>query len=179
MDYEPLGDSDYLTSTNPERFAAVIEFAERMIDELEATYEVQRAEGGRKMDFPAGLPRVLSRPATLLSPSSGVPLAFGFTQGPPGALLRVGANTTVAFPDCGCDACNLQVDELCDDLQFHVDAVTSGGYTEELTRRSHSWSFQIPSRRKRSSHRRLRWREWKRIGTRGQFDWEPWLHRST
>ena len=178
MDYETPSDSDYVTSTNPERFAAVIEFAERMIDELEATYEVQRAEGGRKMDFPAGLSRVLSRPATLLSPSSGVRLAFGFTEGPPGTLLRVGGNTTVAFPVCGCDACNLQVDELCVDLQFHVDAVTSGGYTEELTRRSHSWSFQIPSRGKRSSHRRLHRGEWKRIGTRGQFDWEPWLRRS-
>lgn len=100
MDYEPPSESDYETSTNPQRFAAVVEFAERMIDELEATYEVQRADGGREMEFPDGLPRVLSRPATLLSPSSGVPLVFGFTEGPPGVLLRVGGNTTVAFPDC-------------------------------------------------------------------------------
>ena len=177
MDFEAPSDSDYVTSTNPERFAQVVEFAERMVDELEEAYDVQRAEGDWTEDFPIWVSNVGSRPPTHLNPSSGVPLVFGYTEHP-GVVLRVGANTTVVFPSCGCDACNLQVDELCDELKFHVDAVTSGGYTEELTRRSHSWSFQIPSRGKRSSHRRLRWGEWKRIGTRGQFDWEPWLRRS-
>ncbi len=171
-------DADYVTQTNPERFAEVVEYAQKLVEQLQEAFVVERTAG----DWPAGVPRFDEGndecPAPVrLTPSTGVPLVFGYTSAP-GVVLRVGPNVELVFPDCLCDGCNFQVAEMCDELQKAVDAVTSGGFTEELTRRLHRWSFDFPSGR-RAASRKLRRGEWKDLGTRDRFVWAPWEPTST
>lgn len=45
MDRKRPSESDYTTSTNPERFNAVIGYAEILIAELESEFVVDRGEG--------------------------------------------------------------------------------------------------------------------------------------
>ncbi len=173
MDKDLPDASAYHRSTNPERFAAVVEFAEQLIDTLETSYEVESSSGDAEVDFRERAEGVKG-PTVRLTPSVGVPLVFGFTS-MPGVLIRVG-NSSQAFPDCGCDACDLQVDELSKDLQHLVDAAIAGRYVEDLTRRKHRWNHEGPWGRC-SNERRLRWGEWKLIGERGWHRWPAWRKR--
>ena len=168
---------DYTTSTNPERFDAVIEYARNLIAELESEFAVDRDEGDWSEDFPhlAELNENLTVPIRLTS-STGVPLVFGFTSAP-GVVLRVGRNVRLLFPDCLCDACNLQVDEMCDEIRFHVEAVTSGNFAEKVGRRKHQWAFEGAGRRTATDYRPPR-SERKTLGKRGEFGSEPWERRT-
>ena len=110
-----------------------------------------------------------------LNPSVGVALVFGFTSSP-GVVLGVGWNVELMFPDCLCDACNLQVDEMCDELSFHVDAVTSGNFSETVSRTKHQWAFEMAGRRRGADYRPPRG-DRKTLGKRGEFGSEPWERR--
>lgn len=57
--------------------------------------------------------------------------------------MRVGRDVELRFPECLCDACNLRVDVMCDELRLRVDAVTAGNFTEEVGRRKHQWAFEL------------------------------------
>jgi len=177
MDHRIPTDEDYTTSTNPERFDAVIEYARNLIAELESEFVVDRDEGEWSEDFPhlAELNENPMAPIRLTS-STGVPVVFGFTSAP-GVVLRVGRNVRLLFPDCLCDACNLQVDEMCDEIRFHVEAVTSGNFAEKVGRRKHQWAFEGAGRRTATDYRPPR-SERKTLGKRGEFGSEPWERRT-
>jgi len=177
MKFERPSEADYTTSTNPERFEAVVGYAENLIAESESKYVIDRAEGDWSEDFPrlANFNDNSAAPVRL-TPSTGAPLVFGFTSAP-GVVLRVGPTVQELFPDCLCDACNSQVSDECANLQMHVDAVASGGFTDELTRRRHRWRFRSPMGNETLSVSRLARGEWKHLGARGTRQWEPWTLR--
>ncbi len=172
MEFDSPPDSAYTTSTNPERFAAVIDYARDVVDELMALFVVERSDGEWEVDFPR-LVDLADGPTIRLTPVTGVPLVLGFTTFP-GVAMRIGPNVELAFPHCGCDACDEQVDELCEELRLHVDAVTSGGFHEELRRRWHRYEFTHPDGQQGSSESRLRRGEPRPPGERGRWKWEPW-----
>jgi len=170
-------EADYTTATDPERFNEVVDFAKELVSELGAEFVVERSDGDWSDEFP-GFDVELTKGWPLpvcLRPSTGVPLVFGFTS-IPGVVVRVGRNVELRFPDCLCDACNLQVDELCDELRFHVDAVTSGNFTETVGRRKHRWAFEMAGRRSSTEYRPPR-RDRKALGERGKFGTELWERR--
>ncbi|MEA3501710.1 MAG: DUF6226 family protein [Actinomycetota bacterium] len=171
-------DEDYTTSTNPERFDAIVEYAKELIAELESEFVVDRGEGDWSEDFPhlASFNESSAAPIRL-TPSIGVPLAFGFTSAP-GVALRVGQNVRLLFPDCLCDACNSQVDEMCDELRFHVEAISSGNFAEKVGRRKHQWTFEGAGRRRATDCRPPR-SERKTLGKRGDYRSEPWERRAS
>jgi hypothetical protein len=178
MDHNRPSESDYKTSTNPERFIAVIEHAKNLISELESEFVIDRGEGNWSEDFP----RLAefnedSVPPIRLTPSIGVPLVFGLTSAP-GVVLRVGRNVELLFPDCLCDACNLGVDEMCDEIDFHVEAVFSGNFAEYVGRRTHRWTFEGAGRRHGTEYRPRR-AERKKLGERGEFRSQPWERRTS
>ena len=177
MDYKPPSESDYTTSTNPERFVAVIEFAKSLISGLESEFVVDRTEGDWAEDFPRLADWNEDSAAPIrLTPAIGVPLVLGFTSAP-GVVIRVGRNVQELFPSCLCDACNSQVSDECDRLQMHVEAATIGGFTEEVNRRTHRWVFKASNGNETSSVSRLERGEWKRMGSRGKYNWEPWTRK--
>ncbi len=178
MDHATPSDADYTTSTNPERFAGVVDCAEQLVAELLTEFVVERSDGDWSVDFPrlvGELTRGCPDPVRL-DPSAGVPIVFGFTSAP-GVAIRVGRNVELLFPACLCDACNHQVDEVCDDLRFHVEAVTSGSFTEVVTRRAHRWAFEVAGMRHAGDYRPRR-EERRALGDRGEFRSEPWKRRT-
>jgi hypothetical protein len=177
VDGSTPSEADYVTSTNPDRFEEVIDFAKELVTEIEAQFVVERSDGdcsedspGFSEDWTKGWPVPVC-----LVPSAGVPLVFGFTSNP-GVVIRVGRNIERLFPDCLCDACNLQVEEVCDELRFHVEAVTSGNFTENVSRTKHQWAFEMAGRKRTAEYRPPRG-DRKALGKRGEVGSEPWERR--
>lgn len=178
MDDGAPSPADYTTSTNPERFNEVVDFAKELVNELETVFVVERSDGDWSEDF-SGFDEEWTKQWPIpvrLDPSTGVRLVFGFTSSP-GVVLRVRRNVQLLFPDCLCDACNLQVDEMCEELRFCVDAVTSGNFTEKVSRRKHRWAFGVAGRTMTAEYRPPR-RDRKALGQLGEFGSDPWERRS-
>lgn len=177
MDLRTPSESDYSTNTNPERFEAVVAFTLAIIDELRVQHVVDQSDGEWATDFPQFVDWVDHRPPPVrLIPSSGARLVFGFTPAP-GVVVRVGRSVVLLFPDCLCDACNAQVDDVCEDLRFHIEAVTAGGFQEAVGWRWHQWSFGLDSRTERSMSRIERG-ERKALGRRRRYAYGPWTVRA-
>jgi hypothetical protein len=49
----------------------------------------------------------------------------------PGLRLRAGRLFDGAYPRCGCDACDEQLDDVVEELRWHVAAITGGGLEEQ------------------------------------------------
>jgi hypothetical protein len=104
----------------------------RLLDQLQAAFNVERFEGyGLDSELEV---RDLSRPSVRLAPrdSKAAPLAIAFTTFP-GLEVRVGRWRTVAFPTCGCDACDETADDEATRLAELVDDVTAGRFREEIS----------------------------------------------
>jgi len=92
--------------TNPERFAFLHGFAAELLESLGRELDVERIE---RYDLDSELERdpTMPRPTVSLVPrdrnAAGVAVAF---SGLSGLRVRFGRWCTMAFPDCGCDACN-------------------------------------------------------------------------
>ena len=170
-------ESDYTTSTNPERFEVVIECARRIVEELCAGYVVERSECDWGVDLPrfGGWSDGCPSPVRL-TPSTGAPIVFGYTSAP-GVVIRVGPNVEVLFPDCLCDACNYQPDEMCSQLQAHVNAVTGGGFFEKVGFRFHEWSFATEGWAG-SAKSKIRRGDRADLGRRGTYEYGPWERRA-
>lgn len=177
VDDSTPSEADYAASTDPERFAKVIDFAKELETEIEARFVVERSDGDWSEDFNGfseDWTKGWSVPVRLI-PSAGVPLVFGFTSNP-GVVIRVGRNVEQRFPDCLCDACNLKVEEVCDELRLDVEAVTSGNFTEEVSRTKHQWAFEMAGRKRAAEYRPPRG-DRKVLGKRGEVGSEPWERR--
>ena len=131
--HEPA-DEAYGRVSDAKRFERLWIDAGRVLEELVSRYEVYRQEG---VDLDPDLVARLSAgdvtQVVRLTPvtGNGGPLTFAWTAFP-GILARFGRWTTEAFPDCGCDACDENVDHLADQLRRHAHALAMGEFTETL-----------------------------------------------
>jgi hypothetical protein len=62
------------------------------------------------------------------------PLTFIFSDFP-GVNLRAGLTYRTHVPPCGCDACDENWEQGADELEFTVQAVVGGTFTERVTGR--------------------------------------------
>lgn len=119
-------DSAYGRVTNPERFAALHRATDALVADLRQRFDVLvepvAPEGG---NVTSGL---IS--AVRVSPSNGGAAVTITLTGFPGLHVRFGAKHTEAFPQCGCDACEEQPDQLADDLRRKVHCVAQGRFSE-------------------------------------------------
>lgn len=124
-------DEAYGRVTNPERYRPLHAAADQFLGELERSYDVDRVEG-LDVDDLGG--RVELARVFRLVPRSGVgsALTIGFTTFP-GLLVRHGRWHVGAYPHCGCDACDEQVETLVADLRDCTHLLCSGRFTETLT----------------------------------------------
>jgi hypothetical protein len=122
----------YSRVTNPERFRPLHNVALRLLEQLEATFKVERFEGyGLDHELEVGN---LERPTVRLVPrdSRAAPLAIAFTTFP-GLRVRFGHWLTHGFPQCGCDACAETADDETTRLEALIDAVTTGRFREGVS----------------------------------------------
>lgn len=129
-------DEAYSVTAHPERYAPLHAVAAALIEHLRDTYDVEIEEGdGVVADLLAPPSWEVPR-AVRMSPRDPAcaPLTFVFTAFP-GLLLHAGVLHDFPFPQCGCDACDTTWQSEADDLEEHVVAIVSGGYSESVDHR--------------------------------------------
>ena len=178
----PPDEEAYSRVTNPERFAPLHDIAAGLLNRLEATFDVERAEG---YDLDPELESVeLARPSTRLVPRDpgAAPIVVAFTA-LPGVFVRFGRWCIIRFPSCGCDACVDTLDYEVERLDEMIDDVTAGRFREAirpvggdpwLTHEFWSSSGRSKGERKlgRSRAQQLL------VGNdRSSYEWSPWPRR--
>lgn len=171
---EPLPE-EYGRVTNAERFAPVVAAARAEIARLVDLYDVVVTEGpGCDGELEA---RELVVSVFRLTPArvDAAPLTFAFTSFP-GVHMRHGRWHTTAYPHCGCDACDDDVDQLVEGMLEEIRCLVGGRFEESLTRglhprlrhtfRSGTMSKSTESSLSRSAARRL--------GRPRRMTWSAW-----
>lgn len=136
--YAPLPDAGdppdeaYSRVTNSERFRPLHEAALRLIERLEAEYDVEMTEGCDLRDIGVGR-ESMARPMVMLSPDDPgcAPITVAFTDFP-GLIIRLGKWVEERFPDCGCDACDEDADDEIEYMTELFESVVSGGFLEAV-----------------------------------------------
>jgi Family of unknown function (DUF6226) len=127
----------YSQATNPQRYAVLHEAADTLLDELTATYTVERRETKEPL-VPGGdwVRTVRLIPRT----PAAAPLAVAFTEFP-SVVLLLGRWFEQSLPSCGCDACDENPGDLVTELRGQAYALVEGGLWERVRRRlTASWS---------------------------------------
>jgi Family of unknown function (DUF6226) len=183
---EGLPPEAYSRVTDPERFRPLHNVALRLLEQLDAAFNVERFEGyGLDRELEVG---DLARPSVRLVPRDpkAAPLIIAFTTFP-GLKVRAGRWLTDAFPQCGCDACDETANDEAVRLAALVDALTAGRFREgvSLPLAGDGWQeseYWLPSRQRRSSRSRVdraRAREMLAGSARSAIEWGPWPRRET
>ena len=179
----------YSRVTDPERFRPLHAVIERLLDELDSSFDVERTAGyGLDDELEAS---ALALPTVRLTPRDAMaaPLVVAFTTFP-GIRLRAGHWCTEVFPSCGCDACSETADDEALRLQEMVDNVTAGRFREVISvplisvprigdgwQECELWS-QRGRRRSRSRITGKRARAMVASVGRASIEWATWTRRS-
>ena len=161
--------------TDAERFAVLHEWVEELIDRLVEDYDVVRTHS---VGVDAG-----GAPTSIvtLTPSrpDAAALRVTFTAFP-GIALACGRWSEESYPHCGCDACDEQPDDLLEELITMIEAVVTGGFSEELTAGGERWlRTSVRTLRERGTSAELIDPEsYERYGAPGRHDWQPWPRRA-
>jgi len=176
----------YKTSTNPERFAPILDFCGELIDNLQRHFEITRTEAE---DLDEDLTRTsVTRPLIRLVPSieEAAPLTFAFTPGP-GVGVKLGKWWIEYFPTCLCDACDDTARGAAQRLVEQIHSVAAGHFREGIHPLADGdfWQeaeFRPPDRRWATAGR-ISWPGWRLTpeeaaarlaGNRSEYDWQPW-----
>jgi Family of unknown function (DUF6226) len=173
----------YSRVTNPERFRPLHDVALTLLEQLHASFNVERVDGyGLDSELEVG---DLARPAVTLIPndSNAAPLTVALTTFP-GLKVRVGRWCTDGFPACGCDACDETAATEAGRLQEIIDAVVAGRFREAILLPPsgdgwQEWEMWSPPRRwsGRSQVARERAQAMLAESERFSIDWAPWTRR--
>ena len=122
----------YSRVTDSERCRQLHSHMLSILERLEKTFDVERVEGSDLDDEETDRLKVV-RPSMSLTPRdpAAAPISVGFTAFP-GLDVRLGRWYKELFPVCGCDACDDSAEDLIDDLDQIVDAVTAGRFREAI-----------------------------------------------
>ncbi|MET8147348.1 DUF6226 family protein [Actinoplanes sp. NPDC049668] len=167
--------------TDPGRYHVVQEAAEALLDELTEGYVVGRREGKEPVGTEADAE--IARTIRLIprSPAAG-PLSIALTEFP-GVVLRLGRWFYEPLPECGCDDCDEDPEELVTALRRLVAAHVEGGLWERVRRGlSRSWletrligpGLKVSRRAPIDSAEA---RAARREGFAAPVRWEPWPRR--
>ena len=121
----------YSRVTNPERFEPLHPAALAHLERLQQRYAVERVEGNG-LD-PELEQMSLARPTVKLIPAdaNAAPIVVAFTTYP-GIVMRCGHLLVMAFPGCGCDACDETADGELQRLTETLDDVVGGRFRESI-----------------------------------------------
>lgn len=129
-DDSPPPEEAYSRITHPERFTALHQIAQALIDHLTTSYDLTVTEG------PSCVQDLLRAPddaihTTRLTPGrpDAAPLTIVSTA-EPAVIVHAGAWCELAFPDCACDACDQTAEGQAEELEQFVLAVAAGTFRE-------------------------------------------------
>jgi hypothetical protein len=169
----------YSRVTNPERFSSLHDAAAELLDRLEHEFETERKEAyGLDPELEQGCN--LSRPSVALVPPEigAAPLVVAFSAFP-GLRVRLGRWYVVAFPTCGCDACDETAEGETERLRLLIDNITAGQFREAIRLRADGTVWKESQFWGRGGAEELRLdqarvRELLDGGNRYSHEWGPW-----
>ena len=125
-------DDVYSRVSNLQRFTPLHEVADALIEWLQSTFEVSLEQDTAVADDLLHLANDVVRAVRVVprNPAAAT-LTFVLTKFP-GVYLHAGSLHDFHFPACGCDACDDDVTNLADELEWTVRTVVSGGYSERF-----------------------------------------------
>lgn len=123
-------DGNYRRARNPGRFAPLHDVADQLVCDLVSEFRVQRTDAAAldpELEDRCELPRASVR----LAPEdpTSAPILISFTAFP-GIQMRLGHWHLMAFPACGCDSCNENVEAEIERLRNSVADVVAGRFAE-------------------------------------------------
>ncbi len=128
----PQPDDAYSRVSNLQRFTPLHAVADALIDWLQSTFEVIVEQDPVVAIDLLHMPNDVVRAVRVVPRDrTAAPLTFVLTKFP-GVYLHAGALHDFHFPVCGCDACDDNVENLTEDLEWTVRTVVSGGYSERF-----------------------------------------------
>jgi hypothetical protein len=175
----------YSRVTNPERFASLHDVAAELLDRLELEFDAERRElFSLDPEVEEGIR--LARPSVSLVPrdAGSAPLVIAFSAFP-GVRVRFGRWCIIAFPTCGCDACDETAESEAERLKLMVDNLTEGCFEEAIRIRADG----APSKEWKSWSAGGRFAEWSQLdqsharqlvgaGDQSAYAWRLWPKRS-
>ena len=170
-------DDAYGRVTAPERFRLLHEAGDRLVNELEQRFVVERVEGPEvdtelASRYPERL-RVVCLTPTLPTAATITVMWTGF----PGLHLRLGRWHVEAFPRCGCDACDEDPTGLVGEIRQMVEAVVQSGFTEWFDGRRLGFELSHPDGRRSSGEVVVGDERRRVLGKPGRYRWEAWPPR--
>jgi len=174
----------YSRVTNPERFASLHDSAAGWLHRLERDFETERREA-YGLDPELEHDCNLSRPSVALLPCDvgAAPLIIAFSDFP-GLRVRFGRWYVVAFPTCGCDACDETAESETERLGSLIDNMTAGRFREAIRVRADGTAWkesEFWSTGGRCSEElrldQTRTRKLLDRGDRSSYEWGPWPRR--
>lgn len=140
-------DDTYSVTLHPERFAPLLDVARALVDHIADAYDVDIADTGPlpgylgaaeigSAQYPVAVTRFTPRDPAC------APLTFVETAYPFIAVVA-GISGLEQFPQCGCDACDEDVEELAERLEQFVFAVIAGRFQETVSHTTVSvgWTY--------------------------------------
>ncbi|MDN4616067.1 DUF6226 family protein [Leifsonia sp. F6_8S_P_1B] len=121
----------YSRTSHLERFQPLHPTADALISWLLERYDASSFE------YPSSAQDDRTVRITPADPSAA-PLTFVFTDFP-GVIIQAGTLFEAIFPRCGCDACDEDIDEVVDDLEWTVRALVGGSFSEQVDAPSPQW----------------------------------------
>jgi hypothetical protein len=173
----------YSRLTNPERFEPLHPAALAHLERLQKCFDVERVEGyglDQELDRAA-----LTRPSVKLIPadSKAAPIVVAFTSFP-SVVMRCGLLLVLAFPECGCDACDDTAEGELQRLSEVMDDVVGGRFRESIRiplfgDARQEWELWSSTRRSGGGVLRIaRSRARAFVGKASRtFEWSPWPPR--
>lgn len=110
---------------DPDRFEPLRPVANALIDWLLRTYDATLI---RTVAAESAAPRVLD---VVPRDPAAASVSFSLIE-PSGVLITAGVLHEFRFPDCRCDACDEDIHDLAEDMEWIVRTVVSGGYSEHI-----------------------------------------------
>ena len=134
-------EDSYSVTSNLERFRPLHAVAEALIDALVADHEVS-VEDDVSLASELMHPRDDVVRAVRVAPSdpAAAPLTFVFT-GHPSVLIHAGLMQDFLYPVCTCDACDEDPERIADQMEWEVQAIVTGGFSESV--HSDAVSFRL------------------------------------
>ena len=175
----------YSRVTNPERFLVLHEAAVRLLERLALEFKVERTEG-HGLDVELENRYLVARPSIRMLPqkATAAPLVVVFSAFP-GLHIRFGHWCMIAFPNCGCDACNENAEGEIERLTSHINDVTASRFREDIRihpngnawRESEFWSVGAHSIQQSSRLNPDCARQLVAAGDQLSHHWESWPRR--
>lgn len=161
--------------TDPDRYRPLHAVADRIVEELTATHDVEIVPADPGSFGSTGQIDVVRVVELVPADPEAATLAIAYTDFP-GLMVRVGQWHVDAFPSCGCDACHEHPDEVERDLRWLVRTVTRGGSAESLSGRWYGVEL-VGEAGVRRSKQKLSREETRRRRPSGRRSWGAWPNR--